>query len=263
MTTERTIKELEDELTHFLNWRCGVSLHTAREQVRVARRLQELPLLRAKFADGVLSYSKVPAISRIATPETEATLAEWAECATAAQIDKRDVSWFYDDDGTFNLRAKTGEATLDGGPVLTEASKDYLLCSSSFADIGPNQREVLYMGRRYRPPNRAQRRALAIRDGGCIFPGCTEHVWVAAHHLEEWEKGGLTDNDNLLLLCRVHHRAIHHRGFRIVKGPNRMFRFFRPDGIELIAAPKRARATGALPTVGASGALQVALGLHR
>jgi hypothetical protein len=152
------------------------------------------------------------------------------------------------------MNAETGEAALDDGPVLSEASKEHLLCGCSFCEVEVgDEREMLYMGRKYRLPNRAQRRALGIRDGGCKFPGCTERIWVDAHHIEEWEKGGLTDIDNLILLCRFHHTAVHHRGIRIVKGPKQTFRFFRDDGIELVAAPKPARPTGAIPTVGASG----------
>src|SRR4051812_9451648 len=52
---------------HSLNWRCGIGLVAAREQVRVAHRLAELPLVRETFGAGTLSYSKVRAIARVAT----------------------------------------------------------------------------------------------------------------------------------------------------------------------------------------------------
>ena len=51
---------------HWLNWRCGVSLRTAHEHVRVARALEKLPLLRETFIEGRISYSKVRAITRVA-----------------------------------------------------------------------------------------------------------------------------------------------------------------------------------------------------
>jgi hypothetical protein len=54
---------------HWLNWQCGLDLRSARHKVRVARALEGLPLLRAAFAAGRLSYSKVRAITRVATPE--------------------------------------------------------------------------------------------------------------------------------------------------------------------------------------------------
>lgn len=73
--------------THWLSYRCGVSPAAAREQVRVARRVAELPRLRAAFARGELCYSQVRAVTRVATPETEADLLEIALHATASQLE--------------------------------------------------------------------------------------------------------------------------------------------------------------------------------
>jgi len=72
----------------WLAWQCGLGPTAAREQVRVARALRYCPALTAEFAAGRLSYSKVRAITRIATAQTEATLAEWARFATAAQMEQ-------------------------------------------------------------------------------------------------------------------------------------------------------------------------------
>ncbi len=55
---------------HWLNWKCGVGLNAAREKVRVARALEDLPRITAAFAAGELSYSKVRAMTRVATPES-------------------------------------------------------------------------------------------------------------------------------------------------------------------------------------------------
>jgi len=73
---------------HWLSWRCGMSLTTAREHVRVARALRSLPATAQTFAAGRLSYSKVRAIARVATPHTEAELTEVALTSTAGQLDK-------------------------------------------------------------------------------------------------------------------------------------------------------------------------------
>jgi hypothetical protein len=73
---------------HFLNWRVGTSLGAAREQVRVGRGLAELSFVRAAFASGELSYSKVRAITRVATPELEESLVELARHATASQLEQ-------------------------------------------------------------------------------------------------------------------------------------------------------------------------------
>jgi len=72
---------------HWLSWRVGLAPGAAREQVRVARALASLPLLDAALARGEISYSKVRAMTRTATPENEATFLELARRATAAQIE--------------------------------------------------------------------------------------------------------------------------------------------------------------------------------
>jgi len=74
-------------MAHWLAWKTGVSLGTAREQVRVARALRGLSLTAAAFAAGRLSYCKVRALTRIATEESEADLVSMAEHATGSQIE--------------------------------------------------------------------------------------------------------------------------------------------------------------------------------
>src|SRR5215467_14030310 len=72
----------------WLSWKCQMSSHTAREHVRVARALRELPVIRAEFGAGRLSYAKVRALTRIATPDTEAGLAELAGPMTGNQLER-------------------------------------------------------------------------------------------------------------------------------------------------------------------------------
>jgi hypothetical protein len=72
----------------WLSWHCGVGMNAARAQVRVARVMRSYPALVEAFAAGRLSFSKVRAITRIVTPDTETTLIGWAEYATAAQIER-------------------------------------------------------------------------------------------------------------------------------------------------------------------------------
>jgi Domain of unknown function (DUF222)/HNH endonuclease len=70
--------------------------------------------------------------------------------------------------------------------------------------------QPLEVGRATRVVSPAQRTALAVRDGGCRFPGCDRPLaWCEAHHLRHWLHGGPTDLENLVLLCRAHHRAVH------------------------------------------------------
>jgi hypothetical protein len=69
-------------------WRCGLTGRAAREHVRVARRLRELPSTRAAFARGVLSFAKVRALTRVASAESERELLELAGVLTAAQLER-------------------------------------------------------------------------------------------------------------------------------------------------------------------------------
>src|SRR3712207_1582200 len=78
---------------HWLAWQCGRSPGAAREHVRVARALGRLPLVEAAFADGRLSYSKVRALTRIAEPDTEASLLEVALELTASQVERTVRQW--------------------------------------------------------------------------------------------------------------------------------------------------------------------------
>jgi len=72
----------------WLSWQCGIGRVAAREKVRVARALEKLPRTSDAFRRGAVSYSKVRAMTRIATPGNEATLLNVAEHGTAAHVEK-------------------------------------------------------------------------------------------------------------------------------------------------------------------------------
>ncbi len=95
---------------------------------------------------------------------------------------------------------------------------------------------VLDVGRKTRTIPPSIRRALAARDTGCRFPGCTSRR-CDAHHIEHWADGGATRIDNLLLLCRRHHRAVHEGGFQVVRHDDGHVSFLRPDGHAIPQAP--------------------------
>ncbi len=60
------------------------------------------------------------------------------------------------------------------------------------------------------------RTALNLRDQGCRFPGCDRPpAWTDGHHILHWPDGGRTEVDNLVSLCRPHHRQVHEQGWRI------------------------------------------------
>ncbi len=73
---------------HWLNWRCGIAMAVAREKVRVAHCLPILPLISASFAAGEISYSKVRAMTRVATPENEDFLLTIAQHGTASHVEQ-------------------------------------------------------------------------------------------------------------------------------------------------------------------------------
>ena len=425
---------------HWLSWRTGLAPGPAREHVRVARALKELPKLSDAMRRGVVSYSKVRAVTRVATPETEQALLDVALCGTAAHVeqivrgwrrvdrtaeqnedrrrqDRRSLRTWVDDDGMVVVQGRltpevgaalrraleaacdqaqarraaaedggadsvasdmaaaeeelaptfahrqadaigmVAECALAGGldrgtagdryqvvlhvdaGALAEAgdvpagtSQEAAIESESGSDCygvpagtstcaepdsgqdtcrqyvragtpaggggklrrfsqpcpGPNAAavpepaacsqtvldeagaihvsgetarrlacdsarvemqhglggEILGVGRRTRIVSPALRRALAARDGQCRFPGC-QNRRCDAHHVRHWADGGETALDNLVLLCRRHHRAVHEEGFRITLDATGDVEFMRPDGRPFPAAPPPPLWTGA------------------
>ena len=100
-----------------------------------------------------------------------------------------------------------------------ETGRAAVRCTRSLGDLLLDaSREVLYVGRAQRVVPPRLRRALEARDRHCQFPGCRAHVRrTQAHHVSEWEHGGTTDEDNLLLLCVRHHHAVHEGGWRVTR----------------------------------------------
>ena len=78
---------------HWLNFRVGLDLGAAHEKVRTARALDSLPQVSAALSRGEISYSKVRALSRIATVENESELLQVAKLATASQVEKLTRAW--------------------------------------------------------------------------------------------------------------------------------------------------------------------------
>ena len=382
---------------HWLGWRTGIGPAAAREQVRVARALGQLPRISQAMEQGELSYSKVRALTRIASPETEGELLELARHATAAQVETVVRAWrrvarnaeteaegkrhrgrhlmvYADDDGSYVIRGRLdpevgalleraleeasraldedydpevpvpvaasmpgperptvgqrradalgliAELALEHHPVVSpppsldksDASTPARACASEkpqrvrrrlarrthrvqvvlhvdaealrdAADSGQSVfaggvrasaetsrrlacdasrvvmthdacGNVLDVGRRTRTVPTPIRRALEYRDRQCRFPGCPNRL-TDAHHVRHWADGGPTKLDNLVLLCRRHHRAVHEEGYRVtpIAGGDG-FAFRRPDGRQLLEAPPM-RAPGRLRLSEPSGSI--------
>jgi hypothetical protein len=337
----------------WLSWRTGMAPGAARERVRVARSLENLPRTSGALERGELSYSKARALTRVARPDTEERLLGVAMHATAAQTERLVAGWARldretardkasireaealrhaarflqlrpdPDDGSWVLKARldpevgmllrkalelaaealfraepdgerppataraadalgllaetalragvefpgtegrtTGRADrfqvilhvsaeTPGGDredaLLPTATHDRLICDASRVQV----REApdgtpLSVGRRSRIVPPSLRRALDVRDGGCRFPGCGNRI-CDAHHVVPWQDGGPTDLENLVLLCRRHHRLVHEGGFHMevgVAGGGWAVRFLDPDGRDVVAAPPRPRLRG-------------------
>ncbi|MDE2794631.1 MAG: DUF222 domain-containing protein [Gemmatimonadota bacterium] len=124
---------------HWLSWRTGISLGPAREKVRVAHRLPSLPLISAALAKGEISYSKVRALTRIATGDNEAELLAFSRHGTTAHVermvrewrrldrgddcqadraDRRGLSLHLADDGNYEIR---GRLSPEVGALLLKA----------------------------------------------------------------------------------------------------------------------------------------------
>jgi hypothetical protein len=79
---------------------------------------------------------------------------------------------------------------------------------------------VLNVGRKTRTVTAALARALNIRDETCRFPGCCENRYVDFHHILHWANLGETNPDNLIKLCRFHHRQVHQGYYSITLQPD-------------------------------------------
>jgi hypothetical protein len=302
---------------HWLNFKCGMGMNAARERVRVARALADLPQISAAFEAGTVSYSKVRAMTRVATPENEDYLLNIARHGTAYHVENlvrkyrrvqaqrdtdtanaihvtRELTYYWDEDGALVIRgrlpaeqgalvlkaiemqmekefqaqregpdvsaetseepeprsavgarradalAEIAETYMSSEPVANSTADRYQVIvhvseESTYIEDGPHvsaetsrrigcdcnvigvkedeNGEPLSIGRRSRLVPPAIRRALRLRDDGCRFPGCTRKHFVDAHHIVHWSEGGETSLDNLVQLCREHHRLVHEGGF--------------------------------------------------
>jgi len=378
-----------ESTAHWLSWRVGIDVVTARQKVRVARALENLPLISAAFRKGKVSYSKVRAMTRIATAENEQYLLYIAENGTACHMEslvrkyrraarggdveearlqrqERYLDMHTDDDGMVVIRGmlpqevaallekalesamdalradvasrqgrdgnqpvscvadstkdsaessttsvvavKAGipllggfvtrshdsaeswlggdfsqrrvdalelvaEAALGRGLGQTERGEPYQVmihvdsevladqCDGGLCEIESGEGisaescrrlacdapqvtvsqdaegNLLHIGRKARKISTPLWRALVSRDRTCQFPGCSRTRHLQAHHIEHWAKGGETNPDNLLLLCKTHHWAVHEGGFQVEGRVPQGLVFRRADGSLMPACP--------------------------
>lgn len=124
-----------------------------------------------------------------------------------------------------------GRDTLTGD-VITPAEIDQLCCDAIIHRyIADQTGATLNFGRGRRTASPNQHLALVARDHGCRHPGCDRPPqWCQAHHLRQFAaRGGLTNLDEMVLLCHHHHHALHDHGWTLTGNPTHLT-FTGPTG---------------------------------
>lgn len=139
------------------------------------------------------------------------------------------------------LTAPDGLARTLAGESLTAGGTRRLLCDAGIVPVvlgGPS--EVLDVGREQRLVTPAQRTALTLRDGGCVFPDCDVPAQrCEAHHIIPWNRGGPTTLANLALLCPSHHGSLEPTAGRPGVQPERWEIRMAADGLPELIPPVR------------------------
>jgi hypothetical protein len=139
--------------------------------------------------------------------------------------------------------AMSRQSNLADGTPVSRATAERLLCNgrltATIERIGPfGTVEIEGITDLLRDATAHQRKALAVRDGGCVFPGCSAPPdWCAAHHLLPWDDGGFTLLQNLVLLCKHHHHLVHEGGWTLWRATDGLLYLNQPDGTPVPVTP--------------------------
>jgi len=134
---------------------------------------------------------------------------------------------------------EAGRCELECGQHLAQDTARRIACDGRLLRITDDAAgNPLDIGRKTRVVPPAIQRALRSRDHGCSIPGCTRDRFVDAHHIRHWANGGKTALDNLILLCRHHHRLAHEGGFSAERIAEGAIQFTRPDGRVIAEHPR-------------------------
>ena len=128
-------------------------------------------------------------------------------------------------DGALPLVGMTGDGVALSPAAVVQLSCDARIALAVVDDVASallpralrrGKVEPLRLGRTQRVVSAGLRRALVLRDAGCVYPGCAmPPSWCEAHHLIPWELGGATDLSNLALQCSFHHHQLHAHGMNV------------------------------------------------
>ena len=110
-------------------------------------------------------------------------------------------------------------AEMEFSLPISSASLQRMACDCSVTRVLLSQESVVVdIGRSKRMITGPARKALNARDGHCRWPGCERPAsWCDGHHIVHWIEGGTNEPNNLVLLCRRHHRMVHEGGWQLVK----------------------------------------------
>ena len=123
----------------------------------------------------------------------------------------------------------------NGGPVPRAAAQVWGCDPEVWAVIVDHMGIPVDAGHTRRLATVAQRRAIAVRDGGCTFPGCDAPInWCDHHHVDDWRYGGPTDLSNLVALCRHHHGVTHRTGWSLTLDHEQVPTWHTPNGHTLL-----------------------------
>ncbi len=206
---------------------------TAREKVRVARALSKLDVIPKAFEEGLVSYSQVRALTRVADENSEAALLNLAMSCPASELEVR----LREMENGELLNAKDEKALSgDGGhsdlpiPVVKR-----LLCDGAIVGLVADRNGVpLSVGRKTRTVPVGIRRALEARDRTCRYPGRNHARWLDAHHIVHWADGGETNLENLVLLCSHPHKLLHDGEIQILRRRDEGHFFAHADGSPIV-----------------------------
>jgi hypothetical protein len=132
-----------------------------------------------------------------------------------------------------DLDRREGTAHLDGQTAsVSIATAERHACDGGLIPIlFDDDGTALNLGRSQRLHSSRQRIAIAVRDGGCLAPGCDRPPsWCEVHHIQEFSRGGRTDLNDGILLCRHHHMLVHNNGWRVVRRDGRYW-MLPPPGL--------------------------------
>jgi len=138
---------------------------------------------------------------------------------------------------------------LDNKHWIAPETAKRLCCDASLVTVLEDEKgNVLNIGRRSRTIPPSIQRALSLRDTSCQYPGCCSTNYLDAHHIKHWADGGETNLDNLVMLCRKHHRNLHKGEFSIAtKLSKLLFKTAKGKRIEQSIYPQFAESTSVLP----------------